>query len=526
MVCNGASGAKRMLLTVFLLLSSRVQADSEELTKDSMNVLILGLPVMGHLNPVLTVAEELIARGHGAALYLGTQANNSNFRKRVESSGVEYFHFDSDAMLRMEEKFRHSSYLDVFINHLPLFMGEYIEDMILFMNQSDFNTKYNLVLGTEFLTAVLTCVDYYWKIPSLVLGSTTSYWSHTNPEWAWPSILMGASSDDLPFSLRVVSMLEKNISPALFRHFVSPSKKSLDSFCPSLSQDDYSTSIGVRLPYIVPTVMGFEFPRTITSLTDYVGPLISRSPAPVTGELKEWLEQQPDKSVVYVSMGTAVELHGNSGRAILEGVMATKYNLLWSLRKSNQWILNELEIDRERVLISEWTPQFSVLKSEAIHSAILHGGFNGLTEALWNGVPIIALPHRPEQILNVGRLYHNGLGLRLESTSLTKSDVIDALTEIEDGDYRRKIANLQKTFKLAGGVQRAADLVEYYGEVGYDHLIPAYVKYQWTWVQYYNVDVYLVITLACSLFLSLSVSCAMSLTKKCCRKFTSKAKIE
>ena len=42
---------------------------------------------------------------------------------------------------------------------------------------------------------------------------------------------------------------------------------------------------------------------------------------------------------------------------------------------------------------------------------------------------------------------------------------------------------------MAGGVDRAADLVEHYWEVGYDHLIPSYVKYNWSWIQYYNVDV-------------------------------------
>ena len=45
-------------------------------------------------------------------------------------------------------------------------------------------------------------------------------------------------------------------------------------------------------------------------------------------------------------------------------------------------------------------------------------------------------------------------------------------------------------FQHAGGVAKAADLVEFYADVGYDHLIPAYARYNWTWIEHYNIDVY------------------------------------
>ena len=69
------------------------------------------------------------------------------------------------------------------------------------------------------------------------------------------------------------------------------------------------------------------------------------------------------------------------------------FTLLWALRKNSQEVLEGLDVDPQRVYISDWTPQFSVLASTAIHSAVLHAGFNGLSEALWNGVPVIGFPH-------------------------------------------------------------------------------------------------------------------------------------
>ncbi len=53
---------------------------------------------------------------------------------------------------------------------------------------------------------------------------------------------------------------------------------------------------------------------------------------------------------------------------------------------------------------------------------------------------------------------------------------------------------MHKIFVHAGGVERAAELVEFYEEVGYDHLVPAYLKQRWSWVQCFNVDVYVLIS--------------------------------
>ena len=67
-------------------------------------------------------------------------------------------------------------------------------------------------------------------------------------------------------------------------------------------------------------------------------------------------------------------------------------------------------------------------------------------------------------------------------------------------------------------MDRAAELVEYYHEVGYDHLVPAYAKYGWSWIQYYNVDVYaLMFTVVVVLtYISAKLSCCVCRRCKKC----------
>lgn len=70
-------------------------------------------------------------------------------------------------------------------------------------------------------------------------------------------------------------------------------------------------------------------------------------------------------------------------------------------------------------------------------------------------------------------------------------------------------------YHLAGGVERAANLVEFYEAVGYVHLVPAYAKYQWNWVQYYNADVYTLILLILVIITMCILTCCKCLYKKC-----------
>ena len=146
----------------------------------------------------------------------------------------------------------------------------------------------------------------------------------------------------------------------------------------------------------------------------------------------------------------------------------------------------------------------------------MHGGANGLHESLHSGVPLILVPGMKEQIGNAGRVHHHRLGIHLNRDELTAEQVYQSILEIDSGDYRQNVAKIQKVFRQAGGVKRAADLVEFYSEVGYDHLIPAYAKYQWSWVQYYNVDVYSLLLLLALITVYVDYRILKCICSRCC----------
>ena len=197
---------------------------------------------------------------------------------------------------------------------------------------------------------------------------------------------------------------------------------------------------------------------------------------------------------MYISMGSTAELTPQLARGLLEGVMTgTSYSVVWALRESNRECLEGLHLNTERVFLAGWVAQVAMLKHEAVAMAILHCGIGGVQEALINKVPVICLPYAWDQFATAIRLVSQGLGVRLLPDEVSEEKVKEAIHTIEEGGIRSRVEKISKVMKMGGGVDTAADLVEFYAAVGHDHGIPAFVRYQWSWVQYYNVDVWLVI---------------------------------
>lgn len=141
--------------------------------------------------------------------------------------------------------------------------------------------------------------------------------------------------------------------------------------------------------------------------------------------------------------------------------------------------------------------------------SIVHGGMGGVSECLYNAVPLIVIPFGLEHWDTAARVQDSGTGLFLDPNSIKADDIEKAVTTVGSPGYKRAAEKLRKLFIEAGGAERVAQLVEFYADVGYDHLVPAYAKYEWSWIEYYNVDVYAILLS----FVSVCIYCSIRL---CC----------
>ena len=394
--------SNKLLFLIILLKCCCPGSTDKKVANKNLNVLMLSDPTLSHLATLLAVGEELAHRGHNVTLMtIVSQEQQPEYKSHVEKHGVHLWNISSEGLVPLYLISQTNKDVSVrFVLKMLSMAMEYGSSMAKILT-SHLNTtlstgSWDIVLGNNYVQALLLCMKSVYDVPLVSVGLSLEISTHSYPQWPWPGFVQGAVSDDMSFSGRFLSVIYNNAYKFMLHGiFYTLCPELLQNYCPEVSTTQLLSSVGDHIPDIRPTVMGFEYPITMLPMTEYVGPLVSRYPAPLSGELGDWLQSKRDKSVVYVSTGSILLLDEVNGREILEGVMDTNFSLLWSLRKSNQWILDGLDVDPDRVLILDWTPQLSVLGSEAIHSAILHGGFNGLSEALWNGVPVVVVPQVP-----------------------------------------------------------------------------------------------------------------------------------
>lgn len=344
------------------------------------------------------------------------------------------------------------------------------------------------------------------------------------PRWPTPLVASG-QSDDLSFVERFFNLIFKSVflEPKL-RAFIERVPQLDPQYNAVLGGKNLQAYPGLRIPLIFNTAFGFDYPKERYPLVSYVGPVLMNSLPPIDKELLEWLDSKEEKTVIYISMGTTGILEAKNAEGLVEGVMSTPYHAVWVVKKQNRRDSMDLEAYGERLFVAEWVSQQAVLQHRAILLSILHCGLNGIQESLSNSLPIICAPLGYDQFEMAAKVHNHGVGVTLYgftdslrgNRDITAERVKESIEYIVSSDCAANASRIRRIFKLAGGRERAADLVEFYEDVGYDHLVPSFVKYEWSWVQYYNLDVWLGMFGVCGLVGWLSWRLVRRLLRKCC----------
>lgn len=134
------------------------------------------------------------------------------------------------------------------------------------------------------------------------------------------------------------------------------------------------------------------------------------------GEILEWLDQQPNSSVVYLCFGSNGCFDSGQVKEIATGLEKSGHRFLWSLRKpppeGKFEMAGEYE-DPEEVLpegflqrtsgvgkVIGWAPQMAVLSHCSVGGFVSHCGWNSTLESVWSGVPLAVWPLFAEQQAN------------------------------------------------------------------------------------------------------------------------------
>ncbi|XP_051986441.1 UDP glucuronosyltransferase 5 family, polypeptide G1 [Xyrauchen texanus] len=264
----------------------------------------------------------------------------------------------------------------------------------------------------------------------------------------------------------------------------------------------------------------FEFPRPTMPNVVYIGGFQCQPVQALPEELEDFMQSSGEHGVVIMSLGAMV---GALPTEITE-VIATAFaeipqKVVWRYHGKRPLSLGN------NTLLLEWFPQNDLLGHPKTRVFVSHGGTNGIYEAIYHGVPVLALPLLFDQFDNVLRLQVRGAARVLQVATLTSQEFLEAVKEvIQNPLYRnniRKLSELHRDQPLS-----PLDCAIFWIEYVMRHKGAPHLRSEATnlsWYSYHNIDVvaFLLSIMMIALWSSLYV-CKLL----CCRKSIKKNKIE
>ncbi|XP_059307391.1 UDP-glycosyltransferase 91D2-like [Lycium ferocissimum] len=138
--------------------------------------------------------------------------------------------------------------------------------------------------------------------------------------------------------------------------------------------------------------------------------------------IKEWLDDKPKGSVVYVALGSEVTVGQSEINELAHGLESSGSPFFWVLRKpSGSGNINPIELPdgfEERtkgrgIVWKSWAPQLKILSHDSIGGFLTHCGWSSIIEGLMFGHPLIMLPFLVDQGLNARILEDKGAGVEV-----------------------------------------------------------------------------------------------------------------
>jgi MGT family glycosyltransferase len=186
----------------------------------------------------------------------------------------------------------------------------------------------------------------------------------------------------------------------------------------------------------------------------FVGPSISDRPEATPFP---WDDLAPDRRRVLVSMGTVnADISGRFYATAL-AALADAPDLQIILAAPPERIPEPPP--PAPTIIRRYVPQLALLRH--LDAVVCHGGHNTTCEALAHGLPLVIAPIKDDQPIVADQVVAAGAGLRVKFGRVQPPELRDAVTRVlTEPSFRAAAAAIRTSFAAAGGAAAAADALE------------------------------------------------------------------
>ena len=204
----------------------------------------------------------------------------------------------------------------------------------------------------------------------------------------------------------------------------------------------------------------FDFPRIkLPNCFHYTGPLQNPSGLESVSfpDISFPWEKLTDKPLIYASLGTLQNKVPEIFQCIAAATAELDIQLVISLGNPNNKPA-DYNLPDTAIIVSFAPHQKLIDRASMI---ITHAGMNTTLGALSSGVPIVAIPITNEQPGIATRIARTGAGEVLPLPYLSVPRLQAAIERVlTENSYKQNANRLREAIRSAGGVSRAADIVE------------------------------------------------------------------
>lgn len=399
----------------------------------------------GHLNPTCALGRELALRGHDVTFF-GLRDGEDH----VRSAGLSFVPVGETEIPKGEWKRsteelgrlhglaafrytigRYKRSAEVFLRELPDALAANNVDGLVVDQTSTPGAAVADRLGLPFVS--LACALMMNSEPSVPPMITP--WRYRDH---WSARLRNRLGDYLfQKAIRSVPRLVNRYR----RQWLLPAYKTRNEMFSKLAQ-------------IAQVPRAFDFPREELPPTfHYTGPLHTPESR---AEVAFPYEKLTGKPLIYASLGTLQNRLAHVFQTIVDSCRDLDAQLVLSIGGGHAGPLTNLPA---QAIIVEFAPQLELLRRASL--TITHAGMNTAMEALSQGVPLVCLPVTNDQPAIAARVEWTKTGLVVPLRKLSSDRLRTAVGRVlDEATFRKNAANMQAAIEQAGGLPRAAEIVE------------------------------------------------------------------
>lgn len=394
-----------------------------------MHIAVVSLGAFGHINPTLSFVTELVKRGVRITYF-----TTESFREIIEGTGAKFvpvksWMAENDNHNEKKDEKKEGAKEESIAASVPFMFlneaGAYIDDILKVLTEDHPDA-----IVHDFAGIAGTIAADVLKVPNIMIY--TSYPSNESYSVAEAFERVPA---DHPMRIAADEIADGFVSKYGCRKMTV--KEIYDG------QGDFN--VVMLQKKFVPN--GDSFDENFV----FTGVQIGKRTA-----FGSWKAPDNGRPLLYSSLGTAFNNWPEYYPILFDAVRDLDINVFAALGSVDP---DSLENIPANVEVGQMVPQLDILSQASVF--ITHAGMGGTGEAIYYGVPMIAIPQMDEQAITAKLIEKKGLGFAfLDKNSITSAKLREAIEKlINDPSYQNTAQEFSEDMKTLGGAKASTDAI-------------------------------------------------------------------